>query len=344
MDTGTTAKDGMMGGQDRPVGAPSPAQARLEKMSSDFLIATGESEKTLQELYLQMAQEAAQQTPSEELSRQVEQELESLRRTTASLRLAVQNVAGMLDELWARFRDMNASVDRKWYKPNPPANAAIDWQEEETHHFARGINLYKLLLVCIVGSFAGVVIEMLWCLVTNGYIESRAGLVYGPFNLLYGVGAVAVTAALYRYRNRGRWLCFLGGMIAGSVVEYVCSWAQELAFGSRSWDYSDQAFNLNGRICLLYSIFWGFLGILWIKDIYPRMAKWILKIPNQAGKILTWALTVFLIINAAVSCVAVFRWAARVNHVPPSNSFWQMMDERFPNERMQQIYANMTFG
>lgn len=27
----------------------------------------------------------------------------------------------------------------------------------------------------------------------NGYIESRAGLVYGPFNLLYGVGAVCLT-------------------------------------------------------------------------------------------------------------------------------------------------------
>ena len=217
-------------------------------------------------------------------------------------------------------------------------------EEQQRNHFARGINLYKLLLVCFVGSFAGVVVEMLWCLVRNGYIESRAGLVYGPFNLLYGAGAVVLTLALYRYRNRGYLLSFLGGMIVGSVVEYVCSWGQEALFGSRSWDYSNIPFNLNGRICLLYSVFWGVLGVLWIKDIYPRMAKWILKIPNKAGKIMTWCLTIFLVINAVVTCVAVARWSQRVQGDAPAGSFWTFVDERFPDERMERIFANMEFG
>ncbi len=74
--------------------------------------------------------------------------------------------------------------------------------------------------------------------------------------------------------------------------------------------------NINGRICFVYSLFWGALGILWIKDLYPRMAKYILKIPNRAGKILTWALTAFLIVNAIVSCVAVGRWSSRVETAP----------------------------
>ena len=68
-------------------------------------------------------------------------------------------------------------------------------------------------------------------------------------------------------------------------IEYLCSFFQEMLFGSTSWDYSNIPFNLNGRICLLYSVFWGILGILWIKEIYPRMAVWILKIPNKVGKI-----------------------------------------------------------
>ena len=239
---------------------------------------------------------------------------------------------------------MRTSRNRKWYLPNPPANGSIDLEEQQSHHFARGINLYKLLLVCFVGSFAGVVVEVLWCLVRNGYIESRAGLVYGPFNLLYGAGAVVLTLALYRYRNRGYLLSFLGGMIVGSVVEYVCSWGQEALFGSRSWDYSNIPFNLNGRICLLYSVFWGVLGVLWIKDLYPRMAKWILKIPNKAGKILTWCLTAFLVVNAVVTCVAVARWSQRVQGEPASSNFWSFVDERFPDERMERIFANMEFG
>ena len=183
----------------------------------------------------------------------------------------------------------------------------------------------------------------MWCLIRNGYLESRSGLVYGPFNLLYGAGAVALTVCLYRFRNRSGWISFLGGMLVGTVVEYLCSWGQEALFGSRSWDYSAMPFNLNGRVCLLYSVFWGVLGVFWIKDLYPRMAQLILKIPNKIGKILTVAVTVFLIFNSVVSLLAVDRWSERVAGQAPSNSLEELLDERFPNERMESIYANMDF-
>ena len=89
---------------------------------------------------------------------------------------------------------------------------------------------------------------MLWCFIRHGYFESRAGLVYGPFNLLYGVGATALTLLLYRYRNRSASISFFGGVIIGSAVEYLLSWAQETLFGSTSWDYSAVPLNINGRI------------------------------------------------------------------------------------------------
>lgn len=331
--------------QEHTPSCPSQPLAQLEQLSSAVLSAVGETAPSLEEYYVRMAEEAEQsEAPSEDLDESVRREIDTLKRTSGNLSQALQATNKLEDELSARFFDMRTSRDRKWYLPNPPANGSIDLEEQQSNHFARGINLYKLLLVCFVGSFAGVVLEMLWCLVRNGYIESRAGLVYGPFNLLYGAGAVVLTLALYRYRNRGYLLSFLGGMIVGSVVEYLCSWGQEALFGSRSWDYSSLPFNLNGRICLLYSVFWGVLGVLWIKDIYPRMAKWILKIPNRAGKILTWCLTAFLIVNAAVTCVAVARWSQRVQGKEADGSFWSFVDERFPDERMERIFANMEFG
>ncbi len=131
--------------------------------------------------------------------------------------------------------------------------------------------------------------------------------------------------------------------MVGSVVEYVCSWGQELLFGSRSWDYSHMPFNLNGRICLLYSIFWGILGVLWMKNIYPRMAKWILKLPNQAGKILTWVLTAFFIFNAVTTCLAMTRWTQRQAGIEAQGDFWRFVDAHFPDERMERIFANMEF-
>ena len=132
-------------------------------------------------------------------------------------------------------------------------------------------------------------------------------------------------------------------MLVGTVVEYLCSWGQEALFGSRSWDYSYMPFNLNGRVCLLYSVFWGILGVLWIKDLYPRMAQLILKLPNKLGKILTVAVTVFLIFDSLVSLAAVARWAERVHGQPASSAVETLLDERFPNDRMEKIYANMDF-
>lgn len=322
----------------------SSAQQKLKEESTQLLSVVEEAEKELEKSYRTLAEEPKENGENAHLDQKIQKEIDSLKEVNNDLKQAHQRTMAMEDELSARFRDMQKSRDRKWYRLNPPANGTIDLEERQRKHFAQGINAYKLMLVCFVGSFAGVVVESIWCILRHGYLESRAGLVYGPFNLLYGVGALTLTLALYRFRNRGRWLSFLGGMLVGSVVEYVCSWGQELILGSRSWDYSRMPFNLNGRICLLYSCFWGVLGVLWIKDIYPRMAKWILKLPNRFGKIATWCVSVFLVINCVVSMVAVYRWSERVHDVPASNSFWEMVDERFPDERMERVYANMNFG
>ena len=273
---------------------------------------------------------------------EIRSDIETLKGLSASCKKAHLQAPAAADELGARPHDVRASRKKRLI-PAAPANTVIDAEEKRAGHFAQGINLYKLFMVCFIGSFAGVVVEMLWCLVKNGYIESRAGLVYGPFNLLYGFGAVALTLALYQYRNRSGFFSFAGGFIVGSAVEYFCSWAQELVFGSRSWDYSGAPFNINGRICLQYSIFWGVLGLLWIKNIYPRMSALILRIPNRAGKILTWALAAFLVFDAAVTLIAMDRWAARQHEEAPSSGFARFIDQRFPDERMERIFANMKF-
>lgn len=229
-----------------------------------------------------------------------------------------------------------------FFKPKPP-NAMIDYDEKRLKHFAKGNTFYKLFWVFFIGCFGGVVIEMIWCLITNGYIENRVGLIWGPFNLVYGLGALALSFFLYKYRNRSRLYSFVGGFIVGSVIEYLCSFFQEMVFGSTSWDYSSMPFNLNGRICLLYSIFWGILGILWIKEIYPRMAVWILKIPNKVGKVLTWCLLVFMIVDSLASGIVVYRWSKRVEGVKAQNSVERLIDDIYPDKTMQWLFPNLEF-
>ncbi len=317
----------------------SAAVTKLEVCSKELLNAAEDTCRDMEEYYIRMVEEQDSQFFQED----VKQKSDSYKRAVSNMSKAYRYAVHMNDELDARWNDLQKGRKRKLI-PAPPANGAIDLEEQRANHFAQGINIYKILLICFVGSFAGVAVELLWCLLRHGYLESRSGLVYGPFNLLYGAGAVALTLALYRYRNRGGWISFLGGFAVGSVLEYVCSFGQEMLLGSRSWDYSSVPFNLNGRICLLYSVFWGLLGYLWVKNIYPRMARWILKIPNKTGKIITWILTVFFIFNILVTCLAVGRWSQRVDGTEPSNSFFTYIDERFPDERMERIFANMEFN
>ena len=312
--------------------AVSPVEAQSERI----LTALDAAQPELQTLYKDLAGAEDPKTYGEEVMRR----LRSYRRASINIGKANSTLLENYDELSARWDDLNRQPH---FRLKPPANSVIDLEETRSDHFAAGMNVYKLLLVCFIGCFGGVVIELLWCLLTNGYLQSRSGLVYGPFNMVYGAGALVLTIALYRYRNRGKWLSFLGGFVVGSALEYFCSWAQEMLFGSVSWDYSHMPFNINGRICLIYSVFWGFLGIFWVKTLYPMMAQLILKIPNKAGKILTWALTAFFVFDCAVTLLTVFRWSQRVDGIAASNAFWAFLDTRFPDSRMQRIFANMVF-
>lgn len=306
----------------------------IEKESIELLELTKINKKEIQNLYPKIANNS--------ITHADEEKADSLMRASENIKEASKNLSNTSDEFTTRIKDIKLQNKKKFFI-SAPANSIIDKKEYELNHFASGINFYKMSIICFVGSFLGVVSEMIWCIIKNGYIESRAGLVYGPFNILYGAGAMLLTWFLYKYRNRNMFISFWGAVIVGSALEYFCSWGQEFVLGSRSWDYSNVPFNINGRICLLYSLFWGVLGVLWIKNLYPRMCKLILKIPNKIGKILTWCTVIFMVINITMSGISLFRWSQRVNDIPPSNGFWQVIDERFPDERMEKVYANMEF-
>ena len=278
---------------------------------------------------------------------EIRDELVLLRKRRDLMAKKLQAFNELIDEVETRLKETEQYDRRKKKKvrilPPAPTNAQIDYREKQEAHFAQGMTFYKLFWVFFIGCFAGVVLETIYCLIQRGHYESRVGLIYGPFNLVYGIGALCLSGALYQFRNRGRVFSFVGGFVVGSVVEYACSWFQEVCFGSTSWDYSNMPYNLNGRICLLYSIFWGILGIFWIKDIYPRMAKWILKIPNKVGKPLTWVLLVFMVFNSVMTLFTSLRWTARREGIEPRNAFEAYLDEHYPDERMQKIFANAEF-
>ena len=153
--------------------------------------------------------------------------------------------------------------------------------------------------------------------------------------------AVLLTALLYKYRHKSDGYIFFVGTVAGGAYEYFCSVFTELVFGTVFWDYSKIPFNLGGRINLLYCFFWGIAAVVWLKVVYPRLSALIEKIPMRPGVIITWVLVVFMIFNMIVSSLAMARYVERNTVADPGTGpLAQLLDERFPDERMERIYPN----
>lgn len=224
---------------------------------------------------------------------------------------------------------------KRWYKH-------VDVNNGEKS-FAAGINIYKVLWVFIIGCVLGVLWETVYVYATTGVLERRSGMIFGPFNQIYGIGAVLFTVVLYRYRNRSGLFIFLFSMMIGLIFEYVCSWIQEKLFGSTSWDYSKMPFNLDGRINLVYGVGWGVMGLIFLTHFWPWMSEMIERIPNKIGKPLTIAFAIFLAIDLLLSGLAVFREKQRILGEPANNIVEKWLDDAFPNGYMAKKYPSMTF-
>ena len=216
---------------------------------------------------------------------------------------------------------------------NPPT-------QEHTKHFAEGFNFYKCFWVFLIGSLAGFLVETIFCLVMTGHIAIRSNLICGPLNTVYGMGALALYMSLHKMKKH-IFLLFIIGAVVGTAVEYFCSWGQQMLLGSVSWDYSNMPLNINGRVCLLFSVYWGFLAVAWVKWIQPFLEKVIAKIPNHIGKPLTWLLCAALIADILLTVACIYCWNMRVEGASTGTYLATWIECHYPNSLMENIYNNM---
>ena len=235
-------------------------------------------------------------------------------------------------------------VQRRVFRAYPTLEGRPRPRRERATVFAQGCGFYKLVWLFFLAALIGDLVETLFCRATAGVWMSRSSLVWGPFSIVWGFGAVLLTVLLYRYRDRRDGYLFFMGTLAGGAYEYMCSVASEIAFGSVFWDYSHLPFNLGGRINLLYCFFWGIATVVWIKYCYPLLSRWIERLPLRLGRVLTWLIVLFMVVNMALSALALGRFAQRQSDpAPAQDALGQFLDERFPDGRMERIYPNIQF-
>lgn len=236
-----------------------------------------------------------------------------------------------------------------------------------------GLSVWRIMAYFVIYSVVGYIIETIFGIITKGVWESRQSFLYGPFCAIYGLGASIMIMFLHKYSKNYTRL-FIGGFIVGSIVEYLVSWIGESLLGVKWWDYSDMPLNINGRICVYFSIFWGFLALYLIASFNPRIDRlinWIKsKLSVKALKVFTTTVTLVLLIDCIVTGIALSFFLIRmVNNydlnVPNkeiiehkyddiykdeklSNFIYKYWGDRkmlrtFPNLKIQDIDGNMIY-
>lgn len=224
-----------------------------------------------------------------------------------------------------------------------------------------GYSFWQILEYFIVYSILGYVIETLYGLLTKGVVESRQSMLYGPFCCIYGLGAICLLC-IPKSAKKNNWTLFIAGFIIGSVVEYVVSWVGEVIFNIKWWDYSNFPLNINGRVCVYFSIFWGILTICLNKVINPTVDKVLGKIPIKVLHVLTVIIMVFMAFDFIISSFALKMFETRLIYnynleVQGAEDYYEkyldiyqnnpglkeFVDKVFSDEKMLKTFPNIKF-
>lgn len=207
--------------------------------------------------------------------------------------------------------------------------------------------VHKIIWYIIIFSIIGLLIETIFCYLTTGIIESRKGLIWGPFCPVYGVGATILIILLEKYKNNPIKL-FIIGSILGNIIEYLLSYILEAIYGIKFWDYSYVDLNLNGRICIRYSIFWGVLSVLLINGIKPYIDKIINKIPNT--KQINISIIILLIIDCIATVWAINTYQNRIlaryynkENIIKKNLKYYIEEKLFSNDKIKKTFPNLRY-
>ena len=202
------------------------------------------------------------------------------------------------------------------------------------------LGFYELFYIFLFGCLFGYVVEVIWSYYRFRVFINHTSLVIGPFNMVYGFTAAVLSLVLTRFKKSNVFKLFIISFITGTVLEYIISFCMEMVCGFVAWDYSRYILNINGRVCLKYSIFWGILGVVWIKLIESKVLELIKKIPRiQGGRLLKFLL-VFMAFDWALTFIAVDRAKDFEQGIEPRNRFEEVLDNTFNKDYLNNMYNN----
>lgn len=164
--------------------------------------------------------------------------------------------------------------------------------------------IYDYLGLFFLYAFLGWLLETTVAAVRKKHMVNR-GFLNGPLCAIYGITAVFMTRYLYELQSSPVFL-FLGCMIIATAAEWIAGHVLERIGHGKWWDYSNKKWNMDGYICLQYSVLWGILGVLALKFGNILGITLLHLAPNGVMHITLWILFGILVVDA-IGSYAVLR-------------------------------------
>ncbi len=167
-----------------------------------------------------------------------------------------------------------------------------------------------LFMKFILFSVIGYVAEMIFCAIIDKRITNR-GFFCGPIIPIYGVGSLALIWILKPFMHNV-FLVILLGMVVTGAIEYITSYVLEKIFHNKWWDYSEEKFNINGRICLKNLICFGLGSPIILYILNPYITDFLLQVKDEVLMGTAIVLFIIFVLDVVYSCLVAYNLRNRI--------------------------------
>ena len=164
-------------------------------------------------------------------------------------------------------------------------------------------NILQFILYIIIYSFFGWILEsVLKTIYQKKFVNS--GFLNGPICPIYGFGAIIMELCLSSLRDKPI-ILFITAFFLLSLWEYIVGYLIEKIFKTKYWDYSSLKFNIQGRVCLKNSIYWGLLGLIFVKWVHPFIESIVKLIPINTLFYIDIIIGVVILIDTIITIIQI---------------------------------------
>ncbi len=200
------------------------------------------------------------------------------------------------------------------------------------------LTIYYIFINFFLYSFIGWCAEVAFAALKERKFVNR-GFLNGPLCPVYGLGVTAVVMLMHPFKEQ-LFLLYILSAILVTVLEWLTGFLLEVLFHHKWWDYSGMPLNLNGYVCLPFSLLWGAACVFIVKILHPLIFKAYSFIPLWIGIVILIICGIELVADLCVT----------VSGILKINKKLEMMEEiaaelhRLSDQMGENIYQNVMEG